>query len=48
MAVEPGVITPMLYVPSPVMYGVTSRDVHWPPVTAPELDMLLPMGGMLS
>ena len=48
MAVEPGVETPKLNVPSPVTKAVTSNVTQVPLTTAGEVAKVLPMAGALS
>ncbi len=45
MAVEPGVVTPKLYVPSDVTYEVTSNVTQLPEVNAPDVAMVLSIAG---
>ena len=47
IAVEPGVVTPKLNVPSPVTYEVTSNVTQVPPTTAGEDTRVLPIAGAL-
>ena len=47
IAVEPGVVTPKLNVPSPVTYDVTSNVTQVPPTTAGEDTRVLPIAGAL-